>query len=237
MTDYPQVCVLTGGSSGVGLATAIKMAEFGSKVAICGRDEDRLQRAVEKLVDVTERDNIYVVQADMSEPADVKRFISESIKRFSRIDLLVNNAAMAPLAPIDEMTDETIDACIDLNIRGVYYATRAAWIQMKKQGDGIVVNISSQAAVDPFPGFSVYGSSKAWIELFTIALAGEGREHGIRSYCVRPGAIETPMLRGLFADFPAEQCVSPDDIAEMIRTVCGPEFKNSSGQIVKVSRQ
>jgi len=229
--------VISGGSSGVGLATAIRFAEAGSRVAICGRQADALTSAHDQIADRFGADQVLAIQADMSLSDEARGFVDQAIERFGRIDLLVNNAAMAPLAAIDEMEDQAIDDCIDLNIRGVYYATRSAWKQMKQQGQGIIVNISSQAAIDPFPGFSMYGATKAWIELFTVALAGEGREHGIRSYCIRPGAIETPMLRSLFADFPAEQCVAPEEIADAIWAVCGPGLENSSGQAIKVSKQ
>lgn len=237
MSQFPKVCLISGGSSGVGLATAIIFAKAGSRVAICGRDQTRLSEAHDKIVAVSSDESVLALEMDMSTADGAQQFVQEAIKQFERVDLLVNNAALAPLAPLDEMTDANIDTCIDLNIRGVYYATRTAWRQMKEQGSGLVVNISSQAAVDPFPGFSMYGATKAWIELFTVALAGEGREHGIRSYCIRPGAVETPMLRGLFADFPSEQCVSPEEIADAIKVACSDEMKNSSGQIIKVSRQ
>ncbi|MGI9519906.1 MAG: SDR family NAD(P)-dependent oxidoreductase [Pirellulaceae bacterium] len=234
----PQVCLITGGSSGVGLATAETFARAGSHVAICGRDAERLESAHDRLVEIAgDADKVLAVQADITVTDEATGLVSQTIEQLSRIDLLVNNAAMAPMAPLDEMPNEAIDACIDLNVRATYYVTRSVWGQMKQQGSGIVVNISSQAAVDPFPGFSLYGSTKAWMELFTVALAGEGREHGIRSYCIRPGAIETPMLRGLFADFPAEQCVSPQEVADAIWAVTGPELANSSGQIIRVSKQ
>ena len=237
MSEFPKVCAISGGTSGVGLATALRFVRHGCQVAICGRDVDRLKAAEQQLVAASSADHVLAINADLSKSDDAQRFVRETINRFGQVDLLVNNAAMAPLAPLDEMDDASIDACIDLNVRGVYYATRTAWSQMKQQGGGVIVNISSQAAIDPFPGFSLYGSTKAWIELLTVALAGEGREHGIRAYGIRPGAIETPMLRGLFEDFPAEQCVAPEEIADAIFALCGDAFANGSGQIVKVSRQ
>ena len=234
----PEVCLITGGSSGVGLATARKFASAGSRVAICGRDAERLEQAHDQLVEVAgDANRVLAIQADISVTDEATGLVDQTIEQFSRIDLLVNNAAMAPLASLDEMSDEVIDACIDLNIRSAYIVTRSVWRQMKQQGSGIVVNISSQAAVDPFPGFSLYGSTKAWMELFTVALAGEGREHGIRSYCIRPGAIETPMLRSLFADFPPEQCVSPEEVADAIWAACSPQLASSSGQIIRVNKQ
>ena len=87
---------------------------------------------------------------------------------------------------------------------------------MAKAKQGIVVNISSMAAIDPFTGFSLYGASKGWIETWTKALADEGQRKGIRVYGIRPGAVETPMLRRLFPDYPAQQCVAPTEIAEAI---------------------
>lgn len=237
MNNSGKVCAISGGTSGVGLSTAIRFAREGWSVAVCGRHEARLKSAGEAILQQSTTGKVLAVICDMTDPEQSGKFISDTVDAFSRLDVLVNNAAAAPLGELDTMSDETIDHCIDLNIRGVYYATRAAWTIFREQKSGIVVNISSQAAVDPFPGFSLYGSTKAWIELFTVALANEGKALGIRSYCMRPGAIETPMLRGLFADFPADQCVAPDDVAETIWTACGPGLENSSGQIIKVSRQ
>jgi len=90
------------------------------------------------------------------------------------------------------------------------------WNTMVKQRGGTIVNISSLSAVDPFTGFSTYGASKAWLDLLTHSLAQEGKDLDIRVCSIRPGAVETPLLRGLFPDFPSEQCVSPDRIAEEV---------------------
>lgn len=235
------VCLITGGSSGVGLATALRFSAAGYRVFVCGRDETRLQAAVakvrSKLPAEATSDSVGSLALDLSQASSPQALCDKVMQKMGRIDVLVNNAAAAPLAAIDEMTDADIDSTIDLNIGGVYRMTRAVWSVMKGQGSGVIINISSRAAVDPFPGFSLYGATKAWIELFTLAMAREGRESGIRAYCVRPGAIETPMLRGLFADFPAEQAVAPDEVAQLIRDICQPGFECSSGQVVEISRQ
>ncbi len=238
MDQHESVIVITGGSSGVGLATACRFASSGYRIVVCGRDQNRLESAREAIAaSLDDASDVEVIQADIAQKSGASQLISHAKQQFGRVDILLNNAAVVPLSPLDETSDDSFEGCIDLNIKGVFYATRAAWTIMKEQGSGIIVNISSQAAVDPFPGFSVYGSSKAWIELFTVALAREGKSHGIRAYGLRPGAIETPMLRGLFPDFPVEQTVSPDDVAEVVYTVCQPGFANSSGQIVSVTRQ
>ncbi len=219
----------------------MRFTSAGYRVFICGRDTGRLQEAVGQIrdrlaagIDYSAVDSIAL---DLVNSRSPKLLCDAVIQRMGRIDILVNNAAMAALAPIDEMTDSAIDSTVDLNIGGVYRLTRAVWPVMKEQGSAIIINISSRAAIDPFPGFSLYGATKAWIELFTLALAREGRESGIRAFCIRPGAIETPMLRSLFPDFPADQAVAPEDIAHLIWSICQPGFQYSSGQVVDISRQ
>jgi NAD(P)-dependent dehydrogenase (short-subunit alcohol dehydrogenase family) len=235
------VCLITGGTSGVGLETASRFFRDGYRVFVCGRDRDRLESALRVIRRQTSPDKPgsepHGHSVDLSQPGAAEQICSQVVKAFGRVDVLINNAAMAPLAPIDEISDKDIDATIGLNVSGVYRLTRAVWPAMKKQGQGIIINVSSLAAIDPFPGFSLYGATKAWIELLTIALAREGREWGIRTYCVRPGAVETPMLRGLFADFPADQAVSPKSVADLIAACCLPEMAGSSGQAIGISRQ
>lgn len=178
-----------------------------------------------------------IMEADLNEPGTAATFVGAVQSKFGRIDILVNNAGYAPLAPFEEIEFETFDQVCNINIRSVFGATQSAWKKMLKQGRGVVINISSLAAVDPFPGFSIYGASKAWIDLFTVALAAEGAEKGIRVVSIRPGAVETPMLRGLFPDFPADQCVSPADVAEKIWGCVNEPDKFVSGQAYEVTNQ
>ncbi len=236
-TTTSPVCLVTGGSSGVGLATAVRFARAGYRIQICGRNAERLESARLTISNAGGPGPVQAVVADLADAGAPHEVVAATRQLFGRIDVLVNNAAMAPLAPLDHMDDAAIQQTIDLNIRGVYLMSRAVWRVMKEQGSGVIVNISSQAALDPFPGFSLYGSCKAWIELLTLALAREGRDAGIRVYGVRPGAVETPMLRSLFAGFPADQAVSPAEVAEVVWLVCQTEMKNSSGQVINVSRQ
>ena len=108
---------------------------------------------------------------------------------------------------------------------------------MKESNAGTIINISSLSAIDPFPGFSLYGASKSWLDLMTLALAAEGKESNIRVCSIRPGAVETPMLRGLFPDFPSEQCVQPADIAEVIWGCVNDPATYPSGQAFPVTNQ
>ncbi len=128
---------------------------------------------------------------------------------------------------------ETIHA---VNVKSVYMACREVWPIMQKQGGGVIVNISSVASVDPFPGFSAYGASKAWVNTWTKALAAEGQDAGIRVYAVAPAAVETRMLRSAFPDFPADQTLPPSDIADVVFAAAGPNGEYENGQTVFVSK-
>lgn len=233
--NQTRVCLVTGGTSGVGLAILRRMAQRGYRVATCGRNPDRL-KAAESEIREAEPDGLFA-QKDMSHPDQAKSLAEETIYKFGRIDVLVNNAAVAPLSALEDISSETFENAINVNVRSIFYLTQKVWCQMKVQGRGVIVNISSLAAVDPFPGFSLYGSTKAWLDLLTVALASEGQDLGIRVYSIRPGAVETPMLRGLFPDFPAEQCVSPDDVARLAQQLVLHPEQFQSGRAYNVTNQ
>ena len=144
---------------------------------------------------------------------------------------------VAPLAAFEQTTAEAFDEVVNVNIRSIYLGTQAVWPVMRASGGGVIVSVSSLAAVSPFTGFSAYGASKAWLDIVTKAWADEGRAHGIRAYSVRPGAVATPMLAGLFPDFPAEQTVSADEVADVICQLALPPWRFSSGEAFTVSRQ
>ena len=212
------VCIITGGSSGIGLATARKFYDAGYRVAICGRSQERLDEAA-KLISagaLIDSKRLLAVATDLGAPAQAKAFAQKSLEHFGRIDVLVNNAGVAPLSPIGAITEASSEQLININARSGFYLTQLAWNTMVKQGGGTIVNISSMSAVDPFVGFSTYGASKAWLDLLTHSLAQEGKDLNIRVCSVRPGAVETPLLRGLFPDFPAEECISAQAVAEIV---------------------
>ena len=212
------VCVITGGSSGIGLATARKFYKAGYRIAICGRSQERLDEAAELIVDGTliDQKRLLKITADLEHPDQAKSFGQASLEHFGRIDVLVNNAGVAPLSPFGAITEDCFETLINVNVRSSFYLMQMAWNTMVKQRSGTIVNISSLSAVDPFVGFSTYGASKAWLDLLTQSLAQEGKDLNIRVCSIRPGAVETPLLRGLFPDFPAEDCVSPEKVAQKV---------------------
>lgn len=231
-------CLITGGSAGIGLATAKRFARQGYNLMICGRDSDRLDRALDEIQgQVDDARMLFSVTCDLAQPGAAKALAATALEKLGRVDVLVNNAAVAPLAVLEEIQPEVFEQTIEVNLKSVFYLTQEIWRHMKSQGRGVVINISSLAAIDPFPGFSLYGATKAWGDLMTTALASEGKEHGLRVYSVRPGAVETAMLRGLFPDFPADQCVAPEDIANKIWECVSQPDQHESGQHYAVTNQ
>lgn len=233
--------MITGGSSGIGLATAKFFLQRNDRVAICGRDAERLATARTHLLSETAGQTLPVehhllaMTCDIADPGQVSDFILGIEKRWGRIDIVINNAAVAPLAPFASTTEVDFQSVVRVNLAGPWNIAQAVWSGMVARRQGVIVNVSSLAALDPFRGFSLYGASKAWIETWTKALAGEGAEVGIRVVGVRPGAVETPLLRGLFPDFPSEQCVGPDEVAATIVDLATTD-KLPAGSIVTVAR-
>lgn len=246
-TQAAPVCVITGGSSGIGLATARIMRQTGYRIAICGREAEKLAAAHEELVALKQNNaseqsdtgdqDVLAMQADLDDADQAPQFIERTIKEFGTVDVLVNNAGMAPLENFEQISADTFESLVNVNVRAGFYLTQKAWQHMIKSGGGTIINISSMSAIDPFPGFSLYGASKAWMDLLTQSLAAEGEPHSIRICSIRPGAVETPLLRGLFPDFPADQCVPPERIAQMVLGCVQDPEKYPSGQFFPVTNQ
>jgi NAD(P)-dependent dehydrogenase (short-subunit alcohol dehydrogenase family) len=229
-----RTCVITGASRGIGLATALRFAEQGCQIVAAARQEADLTAACRQIEAAGAK--VHSVVVDVGQPDAARRLIDAAQQRFGRIDVLVNNAGRAPLAPLGKFDPAEFDRVLAVNVAAIFHTSQAVWPFMQAQHGGVIVNISSRAAVDPFPGFAVYGASKAWVNLFSQALADEGRPHNIRVFSVAPGAVETGLLRAAFPDFPREKTLAPDDVARVIVALCDESMAPSSGQTVSVRK-
>ncbi len=229
-----RTCVITGGSLGIGRAAAMAFAREGANLVLAARGEAALMEAQQCVRE--EGALCEAVVADVSQVAGARRVIAAACESFGRVDVLVNNAGAAPLAPIEALTDEEFRACVDVNISSVFYMTREVWPLMRTGGGGVIVNISSVASQSPFPGFAVYGACKAWVNLFTQAMNEEGKPFGIRVVAVAPGAVETRMLRERFPDLPAEAVLDPEEVASAIAACARDDLGALAGQTLFVRK-
>lgn len=226
--------IITGGSRGIGLATALRLAKAGRRLVLTARDESALSAAVTRVR--SSGAECWGHAADVSDPEQAERVVAFGLEQAGRIDGLVNNAGAAPLAKITATSDAMFSSLLGVNVSAVFYMTRAVWPRLVSAGGGVIVNLSSLASVDPFPGFAAYGACKAWVNAFTKASADEGRSVGIRVYAVAPGAVETRMLRSSFPNFPASGALDPDDVAGAIEAAMDARLQHATGQTIFVKR-
>ncbi len=225
--DHP-VAIVTGAGRGIGRATAELLAGQGYRVALVSRSEAELNEAAEGM------NQALPIPADVTEPEDVRRIIETTLERFGRIDALINCAGQAPVRTLEQMSVDEWRGVIDTNLSAVFYLCQATWPTFRKQRGGVVVNISSLACRDPFPGLGAYGAAKAGLNLLGLALAREGQAIGVRVHTVAPGAVETAMLRSILTteQFPSEMTMSPQEVARVIAQCVQGDLQYSSGEVI-----
>jgi NAD(P)-dependent dehydrogenase (short-subunit alcohol dehydrogenase family) len=233
------VAIITGAGSGIGQATARTLARSGLHVVLVGRREAALEQTADSLPDGAES---LCIPLDVSDPASGEEMVAGCLARFGRLDVLVNNAGMAPLLPIDQTDAATIQQVYMTNAVGPACAIAAAWKVFKRQHANAdfgplghrIVNISTMGTADPFRGFFAYAASKASLNTMTLSCAAEGKDFGIRAFCIAPGAVETPMLRALFTEqvLPTSKCLTPQRIAEEILACVMGEREALNGKTI-----
>ncbi len=226
--------IITGAGRGIGRAIALRFAAERYLVVAVARNSNQLAETAAQVEAAAGR--CYTHVADVSSAAEVEQVVDSALQWHGRIDVLVNNAGLAPLATAATMPLDVYQQCNGVNIDAVFYACRAVWDTMRRQGGGTIVNISSLSAVDPFPGLGTYGAAKAWVVAFTRSLAEEGRADNIRVLGVGPGAVDTQMLRGPFPDLPAERCLRPQDVAETVYQMTMPAYRYATGQTLYICK-
>ena len=229
-----QVAIVTGASRGIGRAICVALAQTRTHVVAVARTDADLRETAR----LTEQagGTCLTVASDVTDSRAVSALVERITQQQGRIDILINNAGSAPLAAIDEFPIPEFDAMMALNCNAVFYTTRAVWPVYVRQGGGRIINISSVASIDPFPGFQAYGATKAWVNAFTTALASEGRPHNIQVFAVAPGAVDTSMLRARFPDFPKDQCLTPGQVADAVTWLLDPRSTHTSGSIIYLKK-
>ncbi len=215
-----KVVVITGASSGLGEATARKLAAEGAKLVLGARRLDRL----EEIADSLSLDRKAVVRTDVTIADDVSNVVSKAIEMHGRIDVILNNAGIMPHSPLDRCKIEDWDRAIDVNIKGVLYGIAAALPQMKEQKSGHIINVSSVAGHKVRPSSAVYAATKTAVRIISEGLRQEVKPYNIRTTIISPGAVESELpnsvtepdiaeaVQGLYADL----AIPADSFARMV---------------------
>jgi NAD(P)-dependent dehydrogenase (short-subunit alcohol dehydrogenase family) len=233
-----QVALITGAGSGIGRAMAMLLAEAGYHVALVARTESKLRETAREIAEECPDAQTLVLPADLTDPAATRALVGKVVDHFGRLDVLGNVAGSAPLQPIEQVTPEIWQACIDSNLSYIVHLTAAAWPIFKQQKSGFVANVSSMASIDPFPGFSIYAAAKVGLNMFTKCTADEGAKLNIRAVAVAPGAVETPMLRANFNEkiIAADKTLDPFEVAgTLVDCILGKRDFKPGETIVQMS--
>ena len=189
-----KTAIVTGASRGIGRAIAIALAKKGANVALSARTADKLE---EVAVAVREHGvDALPFAGDMASEGDIRKFIDAGVSQFGGVDILVNNAGIGHFGPVAEMTTEQWDEMFNLNVRGLFIATREALPHLRKAGESVVVNVASVAGKNHFAGGAGYASTKHAVRAFSHCLLLEERTHGVRVLSINPGSVYTDFFDG-----------------------------------------
>ena len=222
MTDNTATALITGGTSGIGLATAKKLAQLGIHVVVVGRNVKRGEKAADEIRAAGGKADF--ISSDLRDAASARDVARKALELGSgHVDILINNAGIYPFGPTHEMTEEQFDRVFSTNVKAPYFLVAELAPLMAKRGKGAIVNLSTMVADYGAPGMSLYGASKAAINLLTKTWAAEYGPKGVRVNAVSPGPTRTEGtdamgegLEQLAAQAPAGRPASAEEIAEAI---------------------
>ena len=234
-----KTAIITGGGSGIGLATARAFCKEGAKVILFGRRKEKLISAAEEL-----GDSVLIVQGDMTHNDDLDQLINKTLNNFKGIDILVNSAGLYNGAPLHEISDSQWDGIMDINIRSIFQLTRRVLPIMMAQKSGSIVHISSILGLIAVPQVAAYNVSKGALNQFSRSIAVEYGSYGIRSNSICPGLIETDMTADLMKDaslmqewskeYPIGRFGKPEDVASACLFLASDESSFITGTVLPV---
>lgn len=233
-----KVCIVTGGSAGIGLAIVRRLLDEGGKVVFCGQDAARGEAALAALASPNAR----FIAADVGEEADVEALVAHAVDSFGRLDVLVNNAAKAAVSLIPDHSTEDWRRSCAVNLDSVFFTSRAAVRRFREQGGGIIVNIASISGMAGDGAYPSYCAQKGAVINLTRAMAVYHARENIRINALCPGFIETPatdafkaipdLLDDWFRGIPAQRPGQPVEMAGIVAFLASDDASYMHGSIV-----
>jgi 3-oxoacyl-[acyl-carrier protein] reductase len=207
-----KVAVVTGSSSGIGKAIALRFGEEGAKVVVAARRFRLCEQTVEQIK--KRGGEAWAIETDVTDQRQVDTLIEQTVNRYGRLDILVNNAGIGGGGRIEETSTNTFDEVINTNLRGTFFCCRAGFRAMKTRGGGLIINMSSVAGVQAWTGTGTYSASKHGIMALTKSLADEGRPYRIKVSAICPGGVADDLVDAPKEDILRSEKIDPYDIAE-----------------------
>jgi len=225
-----QIAVITGGGRGIGRAICLALAREGADIVIAARTEKEIRETAR----MVERagGKALAVRTDIRKEEEVKKMISEAVKTFGRIDILINNAGVAYRKYLVDTSTEEYETIMDTNVKGMFFCTKYALPHLLKRGEGRIINISSGAGKHGIQKLSIYCASKFAVIGFTESVAYE-IGGGLQVYAVCPASVDTDMYHSLHLDKPV---LEPEDVARKVLELCLPETTLPSGSSIEIYR-
>ena len=237
-----KVAIITGGSRGIGFATARAFLKEGAKVVIAASRPETAEAATAKLRAEFPQSQIAGISPNLSDLADVKAAFEQVVQALGTVDILVNNAGVSESTPLENYTEELFDKVMDLNVKGLFNATKAAADIMTAKGSGVILNTSSMVSISGQPSGVTYPASKFAVNGMTISLARELGPKGIRVNAVAPGITETDLRRAvpkeviepMIQRIPLRRLGQPEDIANAFVFLASEEASYITGVVLSV---
>ena len=237
-----KVAIITGGSRGIGFANADKFLTEGATVILTASTQESADKAVAKLKEKHPNATVAGISPDLSKLESVREAFRQATARYGCVDILVNNAGISESTPFTEYTEETFDKVMDLNVKGVFNATRSAVECMVARGKGVILSTSSMVSISGQPGGFAYPASKFAVNGLTVSLARELGPKGIRVNAVAPGITETDMMKAvpkeviepMIQKIPLRRLGQPEDIANAFVFLASDEASYITGVVLSV---
>jgi 3-oxoacyl-[acyl-carrier protein] reductase len=207
-----KVSIITGSSSGIGKAIALRFGQEGAKVVVTARRLQLCEQTVSQIV--KQGGEAWAIQTDVADERQVERLMADTVARYGRIDILVNNAGIGGGGRVVDTSTQAFDQVMNVNLRGTFFCCRAGFRQMKLQGGGVIINVSSVAGLQAWTGTGTYSASKHGIMALTKSLADEGRLHHIKVSAICPGAVADELVDASPAVIERSEKIDPFDVAE-----------------------